>query len=77
MREDEVVDEIEGKIMFNSNTLKNSISKIFENSSGILPINFSFIKSKDDFKFEGIGETDQLVLKSKFFGENLNFLMES
>ena len=39
--------------MFNFNTLENILSqKVFENSSGILPINFSFIASKDDFKFE-------------------------
>ena len=49
----EIVDEIEGKIMFNFNTLENILSqKVFEDSSGILPINFSFIASKDDFKFE-------------------------
>ena len=70
----EIVDEIEGKIMFNFNTLENILSqKVFEYSSGILPINFSFIASKDDFKFEGIGEMDQLDLVSEFLGKNLNF----
>ena len=60
--------------MFNFNTLENILSqKVFEYSSGILPINFSFIASKDDFKFEGIGEMDQLDLVSEFLGKNLNF----
>ena len=54
VREDEVVDEIEGKIEFDSIQFEKILSKQFiEKSSGILPINFSYIKSKDNFKFEG------------------------
>ena len=74
VREDEVVDEIEGKIEFDSIQFEKILSKQFiEKSSGILPINFSYIKSKDNFKFEGIGETDELIIKSKFLGDDLNF----
>ena len=42
VREDEVVDEIEGKIEFDSTQFEKILSKQFiEKSSGILPINFS------------------------------------
>ena len=70
----EVVDEIEGKINIQSSELFNFFpEEFYENTSGILPINFSYIKSKDDFKFEGIGETDQFNVESKFLGKNLSF----
>ena len=70
----EVVDEIEGKINIQSSELFNFFpEEFYENTSGFLPINFSYIKSKDDFKFEGIGETDQFNVESKFLGKNLSF----
>jgi len=70
----EVVDEIEGKINIQPSELFNFFpEKFYENTSGVLPINFSYIKSKDDFKFEGIGETDQFNVESKFLGKNLIF----
>ena len=70
----ELIDEIEGKINIGSSELINFLPKeYFENSSGFLPINFSFIKKKDDYRFEGVGETDQFKLESKLLGENLNF----
>ena len=48
----EVVDEIEGKINIQSSELFNFFpEEFYENTSGFLPINFSYIKSKDDFKF--------------------------
>ena len=47
MRGDEIVDEIEGKINIESIQLVNFyLKEYFENSSGFLPINFSFIKKK-------------------------------
>ena len=43
----ELIDEIEGKINIGSSELINFLPKeYFENSSGFLPINFSFIKKK-------------------------------
>ena len=70
----ELIDEIEGKINIGSSELINFLPKeYFENSSGFLPINFSFIKKKDDYRFEGVGETDQFKLESKLLGEYLNF----
>ena len=38
-----------------------------------MPINFSYIKSKDDFKFEGIGETEQFNVDYLNFWKNLSF----
>ena len=66
--------KLRAKLSLTPSNLKKILSKQFiEKSSGILPINFSYIKSKDNFKFEGIGETDELIIKSKFLGDDLNF----
>ena len=70
----QIVDEIEGKINIESSALVNFLpQEYFENSSGSLPIRFSFIKKKDDFRFEGVGETDQFNIESKLLGKNANF----
>ena len=70
----QIVDEIEGKINIESSELVNFLpQEYFENSSGSLPIRFSFIKKKDDFRFEGVGETDQFNIESKLLGKNANF----
>ena len=74
VKDDDFIDEIEGKINLASNQLENILPKeIFEESSGFLPISFSYIKGKNDFKFEGVGETDQVNLVSEFLGNDLNF----
>ena len=70
----QIVDEIEGKINIESSALVNFVpQEYFENSSGSLPIRFSFIKKKDDFRFEGVGETDHFNIESKLLGKNANF----
>ena len=70
----QIVDEIEGKINIESSALVNFLpQEYFENSSGSLPIRFSFIKKKNDFRFEGVGETDQFNIESKLLGKNANF----
>ena len=70
----QIVDEIEGKINIESSALVNFVpQEYFENSSGSLPIRFSFIKKKNDFRFEGVGETDQFNIESKLLGKNANF----
>ena len=70
----QIVDEIEGKINIESSALVNFVpQEYFENSSGSLPIRFSFIKKKDDFRFEGVGETDQFNIESTLLGKNANF----
>ena len=74
----QIVDEIEGKINIESSALVNFLpQEYFENSSGSLPIRFSFIKKKDDFRFEGVGETDQFNIESTLLGKMQIFLMES
>ena len=74
IKEGDMVDEIEGKINLESIQLENLLPKeFFEESSGFLPINFSYIKGKNNFKFEGVGETDQFELVSNFLGKDLNF----
>ncbi|MBD23048.1 MAG: hypothetical protein CL572_05245 [Alphaproteobacteria bacterium] len=74
VRDNDIVDEIEGKFQLESKQLKKFLPhEIVEESSGILPINFSYVKGKDNFKFEGVGETEQLTLLSKFLGNDLNF----
>ena len=70
----QIVDEIEGNINIESSALVNFVpQEYFENSSGSLPIRFSFIKKKDDFRFEGVGETEHFNIESKLLGKNANF----
>ena len=73
-RDDNIVDEIKGRFLLDSYQLLNFVPEFFEETSGSIPINFSYKKGKNDFKFEGIGETDQLKINSQFLGKNLDFL---
>ena len=69
----ELIDEIEGKINIGSSELINFLPKeYFENSSGFLPINFSF-KKKMTIDLRVSVKPDQFKLESKLLGENLNF----
>lgn len=72
-RNNNIVDEIKGKILLDSYQLLNFIPEFFEETSGSIPINFSYTKGKKDFKFEGVGETDQLKINSQFLGKDLSF----
>ncbi len=72
-RDNNIVDEIKGKFLLDSYQLLNFIPEFFEETSGSIPINFSFTKGIKDFKFEGVGETDQLKINSQFLGNDLSF----
>lgn len=72
-RNNNIVDEIKGRLLLDSYQLLNFIPEFFEETSGSIPINFSYTKGKKDFKFEGVGETDQLKINSEFLGKDLSF----
>ncbi len=72
-RNNNIVDEIKGRLLLDSYQLLNFIPEFFEETSGSIPINFSYTKEKKDFKFEGVGETDQLKIDSEFLGKDLSF----
>ena len=72
-RNNNIVDEIKGRLLLDSFQLLNFIPEFFEETSGSIPINFSYTKGKKDFKFEGVGETDQLKINSEFLGKDLSF----
>ena len=72
-RNNNIVDEIKGRFLLDSYQLLNFIPEFFEETSGSIPINFSYTKGKKDFKFEGVGETDQLKINSEFLGKDLSF----
>ena len=73
-KQNNIVDEIKGRFILDSYQLLNFVPELFDETSGTIPINFSYKKGDKDFKFEGVGETDELKINSKFLGKNLNFL---
>ncbi len=72
-KDNNIVDEIKGRLLLDSYQLLNFIPEFFEETSGSIPISFSYAKRKKDFKFEGVGETDQLKINSQFLGKDLSF----
>ena len=70
---DQIIDKINGKFFYDSKNILTIFPNFLEQASGIVDINFNINNQNDKIKIEGIGDTNQLIVNSKFLGDNLNF----
>ena len=72
--DNEINDEIKGKINLNGETIHKLTNDFFSDSYGTIPINFSYLNNENnDIKIDAVGDLEGFFTKSDFLGENLNF----
>ena len=70
---DKLKDSIKGKFYFDISNLKSIFNQFISQKQGIVEIDFVMQDQENEFKLEGVGDLENIIIVSEFLGPNLSF----